>query len=161
MIISQQKSSPVRPTIAGRVLTGPLTIGLAELRRLAGKLGLGAVDENGMSTSRNDYPCAASVPLVSEFAGDAEMAELIEYFLGELQNGVDSMTSAWQQGDTAQLAKLAHQLKGAAGGYGFPSITHSAADLESLLASQQFDATCVTEKVEALITLCRRAAASS
>lgn len=96
--------------------------------------------------------------MISEFANDAEMGELIEYFLGELQTGIESLRGAWEQGDRDSLYKLAHQLKGAAGGYGFPTITDSAAALESALKTEQFEDACVTEKVEALLALCRRAA---
>lgn len=89
------------------------------------------------------------------------MTELIEYFLTELQGGIDSLRSASQQGDHATLRKLAHQLKGAAGGYGYPSITDSAAELEDALRQELLDPGCITSRLEGLIDLCRRAIGAS
>lgn len=89
------------------------------------------------------------------------MAELIEYFLAELKEHIGRLEHAWLLGDHERLRQVAHQLKGAAGGYGFPSITHSAADLEFSLLTEQAELSHVAEKVEALISLCKRAAGSS
>ena len=101
-------------------------------------------------------------PLVSEFASDRDMADLVEFFISELQSRVGAMRDACQSGDAARLRGLAHQLKGAAGGYGFPSITQSAAELESALVdATEGETSAVAEKTEALIALCKRAAAGS
>jgi HPt (histidine-containing phosphotransfer) domain-containing protein len=113
-----------------------------------------------MATNPTTNLSAQSGPLKSEFAGDADMAELVEFFISELKQRVDSLTSAFQSGDRLQLKSLAHQLKGAAGGYGFPTITSSAAEVEGILKSEQAELGSVTEKLEELISLCRRASAS-
>lgn len=110
-----------------------------------------------MTTRRHDNKDNSAQRLVSEFSGDAEMAELIEYFLCELQTGVHKLNRAFEEGDQRQLCQLAHQLKGAAGGYGFPSITDSAAELERLLHADQAEASAVAERVEDLLVLCNRA----
>ena len=70
---------------------------------------------------------------------------------------MDNLTRAWQEGNSAQLRKLAHQLKGAAGGYGFPTITASAAELETLLDAGMAQTSAFAEQFEALIALCKRA----
>lgn len=98
-------------------------------------------------------------PLRSEFADDPEMAELLVYFLGELQQCVDRLTEAWQISSREDLRVLAHQIRGAAGGYGFPTVTKSAAELEQALMSDETQVAWLKEKVEDLIALCRRAAA--
>lgn len=98
-----------------------------------------------------------SQPLLSEFAGDAAMTELIEFFTSELQDRMKAMHAAWVVGDTEQLRRIAHQLKGAAGGYGFPSITESAAELETILQAEEAEVSAIREQMEALIELCRRA----
>lgn len=96
-------------------------------------------------------------PLLSEFAGDADMAELIDYFISELQERVDSLAEAWREHDVRRLRTLAHQLKGAAGGYGFPIITERAAELESALQCDGMEPESLCAKLESLLNVCRRA----
>lgn len=61
------------------------------------------------------------------------MAELAEIFLGQLPVRIDAMRHAWQEGDLTALRFGAHQLRGAAGGYGFPEVGLAAGSLEDLL----------------------------
>ena len=100
----------------------------------------------------------AAAPLKSEFAGDADMADLIEYFVSELSDRVAGIEAAFGGGDERRLREIAHQLKGAAACYGFQSITDSAADLEQAMA-EEAELSALSEKVEDLVVLCRRAAA--
>ena len=99
-------------------------------------------------------------PLLSEYAGEADMAELVTYFVGELNNRIQSIEKAWQEQDKQRLRDHAHQIKGAAAGYGFPQITDSAAELEREL-NEEATIADLSERVEALIGLCRRATSSS
>lgn len=69
-------------------------------------------------------------PLVSEFADDPDMKELIETFVAELPARVAAMRQAWESGHMDLLRRLAHQLHGAAGGYGFAPIGDVAARIE-------------------------------
>ena len=60
-----------------------------------------------------------------------------------------------------ELCRAAHQLKGAAGGYGFPSISSSAGKVEQLL-HRGLDAAKLEDlqrSVEELASLCGRAVA--
>lgn len=82
------------------------------------------------------------------------MADLIEFFITELQERIGAMSQAWQNGDLVRLRSHVHQLQGAAGGYGFPSITQSAAELEAAMRAQPAE---IRQRLEALIELCRRA----
>lgn len=68
--------------------------------------------------------------LVSELVDD-DMQELVEMFVGELPDRIDAIEKAIEEQDRASLGQLAHQLKGAAGGYGFPTISDAAELLES------------------------------
>ena len=70
------------------------------------------------------------MPLISEVADDEEMAPLVEQFVASLPARATALLEATFAGDLTRLARLAHQLKGAAGGYGFPTITDAAALLE-------------------------------
>jgi signal transduction histidine kinase/CheY-like chemotaxis protein/HPt (histidine-containing phosphotransfer) domain-containing protein len=73
----------------------------------------------------------ALAPLRSEYADDPEMTELIELFLAELPEKVAAIQQSLAVNDSATLIILAHQLKGSAGGYGYPTITLSAKELEA------------------------------
>ncbi|MHC4908420.1 MAG: Hpt domain-containing protein [Planctomycetota bacterium] len=84
------------------------------------------------------------------------MAELVEYFTGELSDRIASLTGAWQGQDREQLKRLSHQLKGAASGYGFPQITEAAAALEGGMQDAAAMAD-LTEAFDELVLLCRRA----
>jgi len=58
------------------------------------------------------------------------MARLVDRFVGGLQARVDAIDLAIQNDDRERIKLLAHQLKGAAGGYGFATISEAASDLE-------------------------------
>ncbi len=89
---------------------------------------------------------------------DPEDAELIEYFLGELPEKVSAITSAVIDEDIKELGRIAHQLKGAAPGFGFPAIGSAAAQLEGSI--RELDDTVANMKsiqaeVEGLLSLCQ------
>ncbi len=97
-------------------------------------------------------------PLISEFADDADMIELVEMFVGELPARVAAIQNALKARDLAGVAHVAHQLKGAAGGYGFPTITDAAGELErSAKTTEELDR--LTEQVRSVADLCHRARA--
>jgi signal transduction histidine kinase/HPt (histidine-containing phosphotransfer) domain-containing protein/ActR/RegA family two-component response regulator len=99
-------------------------------------------------------------PLFSEFADDADMAEIIAQFVNELPARIAALQSAVEQRDLGILRSLAHQLKGAAGGYGFAPITSAAKSLEQA-ARQTRDLESLRPQIEELVALCRRARASA
>ena len=101
---------------------------------------------------------SSAAPLRSEFAGDADMTELIEYFVSELGDRTQTLADAFEAGNLAQIRSIAHQLKGAAGGYGFAAISATAAELEHALKAGEPETSALAEKVEALLQICRRAA---
>ncbi len=101
---------------------------------------------------------APLAPLLSTMAGDADMAELIRAFVSELPQRVEAIARALDQEDLSSLARLSHQLKGSAGGYGFPAITDAAAVLEGGARARQ-DLDTLRGHLERLADLCRRASA--
>jgi HPt (histidine-containing phosphotransfer) domain-containing protein len=115
---------------------------------------------SGMSSHENSHSGSDTpAPLRSKFAGDEDMAELVEFFVNEMQNRVAGIEAAFSSGDERRFREIAHQLKGAAACYGYPSITDSAAELESTLMAEEAELSALGEKVEDLLSLCRRAAA--
>jgi HPt (histidine-containing phosphotransfer) domain-containing protein len=74
-----------------------------------------------------------------------------------------AITAAYQARQFKDLQRLAHQLKGASAGYGFPSIGEVAARVEAGLKTPQPSAeqtvAGIASSVNELIQLCQRASA--
>lgn len=101
-------------------------------------------------------------PLLSELVGDPDMQELIDFFVGELPDRIRAIECALQEGDHGVLERLAHQLKGASAGYGFPVIGAAAAEVEMLVKANDApleEIAGLSGRVEDLLALCRKAAA--
>jgi HPt (histidine-containing phosphotransfer) domain-containing protein len=111
--------------------------------------------------SNTDASAQELQPLYSEYRSDPEMVELIEFFLQELSQQAVNIDQAFEMGDVQRLRVLSHQLKGAAGGYGYPSISASAGAVESAVLADEANLSNVAEHVEALTLLCRQAAAGA
>ncbi|MFP4144161.1 MAG: ATP-binding protein [Phycisphaeraceae bacterium] len=98
-------------------------------------------------------------PLHSEFESDPDMLELIDAFLGELPERLHRIAAAASESDRHALVTLSHQLKGAAGGYGFSPITEAARTVEQH-AKEEAALDELKQAVEQLDSLCRRALAA-
>lgn len=96
-------------------------------------------------------------PILSEFAADPEMKDLLALFVSELPTKLTAIQDAWDQQDHGSIRRIAHQLKGASGGYGFSTIGNAAARLEDALATEIADVELAQNELLALIDLCRRA----
>ncbi|MHC4976196.1 MAG: Hpt domain-containing protein [Planctomycetota bacterium] len=94
-------------------------------------------------------------PIRSEFAGDADMSELIEYYVSELPEKVKSITECMASNQLDELRRLAHQMKGASGGYGFTPLGEVAGQLEHAIDAND-DLQNIQQNVEELIAMCRR-----
>jgi hypothetical protein len=91
-------------------------------------------------------------PLVSSFADDPDMAELVREFTAALPLTVGDLETMWESGQHAELLRRVHQLKGSGGGYGFDDITRQAGVTEAALRTSAPDA---ADELAALISLCR------
>ncbi len=105
---------------------------------------------------RDEQEHPADEPLVSEFASDPDMIEIVEYFVEELPKRVQAIRSAVTDSDVQSLRTLAHQLKGAAPGYGFAAIGDAAGVLEASLRVSDGSIEGVMGQVEDLASLCQR-----
>ncbi len=97
-------------------------------------------------------------PIFSTMSSDSDMLELVEEFVDALTDRVVLLEKALAAHDLAELTRLAHQLKGSCGGYGFDSIGERAASLEQSAKVTGSIADMTTE-AEELISMCRRATA--
>jgi HPt (histidine-containing phosphotransfer) domain-containing protein len=69
--------------------------------------------------------------LYSTLGTDPELAELVELFVAEMPERLAQLMADYQAGEWEKLGRTAHQLKGAAGSYGFHQLTPYAARLET------------------------------
>jgi HPt (histidine-containing phosphotransfer) domain-containing protein len=98
--------------------------------------------------------------LVSDFAADPVVGPLVPPFLAELRDKVDGILAALDGRDLAEVSRLAHQIKGAAGAYGFPAITQAAAATEAAARGAATSAPAagdVRAPAQRLADLCDRA----
>jgi signal transduction histidine kinase/CheY-like chemotaxis protein len=98
------------------------------------------------------------VQMVSALADDPEMADLVDEYVTELQARSARLHTAIQSEDWKEIGHVAHQLKGSAGGYGFPAITTAAAELEQA-AEGRHDPGETGQRVGELRALCASARA--
>ena len=98
-------------------------------------------------------------PLVSDLASDPDFAELLTAFLSEMPKRISALETALSASDLGTLARLSHQLKGSAGGHGYPTITEAASDVERS-AKAQAALDVLRKQVNALVDLCLRAGAA-
>jgi len=104
-------------------------------------------------------------PILSQYASDPEMVELIDLFLSEMPDRLKALEGAWRTAQLTQLTRMAHQLKGSCAGYGFPALGTAASTLEERLRALQAEAGAeqlsrLQREFNDLIDLCRRASAA-
>ncbi len=90
----------------------------------------------------------------SEFADDAEFAELLQMFAQTLAELRERLPQLHGSGEIEAIRIRAHQLKGAGGGYGFPVLSAAAAELEQ--ACKNRDAAGISRTLGALLDLLAR-----
>lgn len=86
----------------------------------------------------------------STLSSDEDLVELVQLFIDELPSRLVQLQQALEDGRWNELARFAHQLKGAGGSYGFPQLTPVAARLEQL-AQQGADETLLRAALDDLI----------
>lgn len=93
-------------------------------------------------------------PIRSTYEDDPDMLELVRSFAEELPERAAALEALLANGQLDELQVLAHQLKGAGGGYGFQVITDVAASLERVLKEAQ-DLTAVKQWNDQLCAVLR------
>ncbi len=87
-----------------------------------------------------------------------KLAKIVERFVTGLDDRLAGIKKAVEEEDHKALKTLAHQLKGAAGGFGFPNISRAAGELEHGDEKQLAD---LNATVRELAELCHQAKESS
>ncbi len=93
-------------------------------------------------------------PIYSEFGDDPDLGELVEMFVDEIPDRIDQLLSSLEARDWGGLERTAHQLKGAAGSYGFDALTPWAARLENA-AHESAAEEEIRRATEELVAVCR------
>lgn len=115
-------------------------------------------DDSTMDSESDSNPVSNDRPPIhSDFESDPDFQDLVVLFVDELGSRVDSIRQAFVEEDVAALRRIAHQLKGSAGGYGFDPIGDAASRLEYELLGDEAAISSLSERVEDLIANCRAA----
>jgi HPt (histidine-containing phosphotransfer) domain-containing protein len=88
------------------------------------------------------------------------MAELVELYVAEMPDRIAALEQAFSNADLATLQRAAHQMKGAAGGYGFEGLTVAAGALETAVRDRQ-PKEQVRQALEELVRWCGRVRAGA
>lgn len=91
----------------------------------------------------------------SSLAADPDLGELVEMFVEEMPARINALETQARSRDWQQLTRTAHQLKGAAGSYGFHAVTPCALRLETA-AKECGQEEGILQALEELLDLCRR-----
>ncbi len=114
----------------------------------------------------NDRPCSPPVEertvapayddsaLISSLADDPELVQVLDIFIDMLPEMLDSIGSAWRESNMETLKRHVHELKGAGGSAGFPSVMQHAVHVENTVATGQVDQ--LAQAVEELRGLCEQ-----
>lgn len=96
-----------------------------------------------------------SAPIYSIFAAQDDLGGLVEMFVREMPGRIESLLHAVEEEDWVEVGRIAHQLKGSGGSYGFQAVTEVAARLEKN-CREQADQASIEVGVLDLVQICRR-----
>jgi HPt (histidine-containing phosphotransfer) domain-containing protein len=91
----------------------------------------------------------------SPLALEADLADLLDLFVGEMPDRVHALQRGSERGDYTVVAHIAHQLKGSAASYGFVALTKPAALLEQAARNREPQAH-ILDLTSQLVDLCGR-----
>jgi PAS domain S-box-containing protein len=104
--------------------------------------------------SPENRPATSNSAQLDALLSKPGMSKLVAKFLSKLDDRVNCIRAAAEAHDQGQLKLLAHQLKGAAGGYGFPGISQVAGALEHTALD---DVESLRTAIASLTELCHEA----
>lgn len=102
----------------------------------------------------------AMEPLYSTLGGDPDLGDLVTLFVEEMSDRVANIQDLLKRRDWEELRRAAHQIKGAAGSYGFGAISPCAGKLEYAIRDQEPEEN-IRQAVEDLTAICNRACAGT
>ena len=118
----------------------------------------GRTHNDSPDSSTSESNASTTIPaafVYSHLAADLDLDELVDLFVQNMPDRINVLDTQAKSRDWNQLAETAHQIKGAAGCYGFDEITPYAARLEAAAREAQQEEQ-IFSALDELITLCRR-----
>lgn len=94
--------------------------------------------------------------IYSSLGNDPDLQDIVESFAKDLPKRADTILGHLNHKDWESLRRTAHQLKGAAGSYGFASISPCAGQIEAAVRNGEPQEEAIRKMVEELIDLCSR-----
>jgi HPt (histidine-containing phosphotransfer) domain-containing protein len=94
-------------------------------------------------------------PIYSTIGGDPVLGEMVELYVAEMPDRIAALERAFSDADDETLRRNAHQMKGAAGSYGFDPLTDFSAKLEAAVRQQQ-PREQIRKALDELTARCRR-----
>lgn len=94
--------------------------------------------------------------LYSHLATDPDLRDIVELFVEEMPDRIAMLSEMLRAADWEGLRRIAHQIKGAAGSYGFDPISPMAGRVEAAIREGEPEIQ-IRRTVEELIDLCKRA----
>lgn len=99
-------------------------------------------------------------PLYSTLGGDPDLSDLVTLFVEEMSDRVAHIQDLLARHEWDELRRAAHQIKGAAGSYGFGDISPCAGKVEYAIRDQEPEEN-IHKAVEDLVAMCNRACAGT
>jgi HPt (histidine-containing phosphotransfer) domain-containing protein len=93
--------------------------------------------------------------LYSKLASDPDLAEIVDMFVEEMPGRVAALQEQLNSADWDALSRTAHQLKGAAGSYGFDPLSPCAGKVETAVRNGEPEQ-AIRETVNELVDMCNR-----
>jgi HPt (histidine-containing phosphotransfer) domain-containing protein len=92
----------------------------------------------------------------SSMADDPDFGELVDMYVDEMPDRITALEEAFDSGDMEVLRRAAHQMKGAAGSYGFDQLTpYAAAAAVEAQAHDGEPEENIQKTVQELLDICR------
>jgi HPt (histidine-containing phosphotransfer) domain-containing protein len=98
---------------------------------------------------------ANTEPLYSPLATDPDLSELVELYVDEMPDRIATLQQLLESGDWEGLRRYSHQMKGAAGSYGFETISPIAGAVEDSVREGAPEDQ-IRQAAEELVQMCGR-----
>lgn len=109
-------------------------------------------------TAKNATTSADAI--YSDLGTDPDFAELLEMYVDEMPDRIAALRDAHAAGDAELLQRTAHQMKGAAGSYGFSQLTSYATALEFAVRDRASEEE-VLQTLDELVLMCGKVRAGT
>jgi CheY-like chemotaxis protein/HPt (histidine-containing phosphotransfer) domain-containing protein len=127
---------------------------LATVAHWTGQNRTSANSQDPSTTENKENASPPRTFVYSRLAADPNLAELVDLFVLEMPSRIHALETQAKVRDWNKLSRIAHQIKGSAGSYGFDEITPYAARLEDA-ASEALDEEKILSALSELLRICR------